>query len=152
MIPRTSDLSRPMPNATVATTILSSPHMKLFWTRRRSDADRPAWYDSACHFSGLRIFFLAECRSYHWVKVLNSENTNGVMIYFYSSLTQVFLSLSYRVVLHLAAAVALLVFFHQHTLQAGPEQRRHTNGLLPSGAVDDDGIQTTKTIAFQQGH
>lgn len=51
-----------MPNATVATTILSSPHMKLFWTRRRSDADKPAWYDSACHFRGLRIFFLAKRR------------------------------------------------------------------------------------------
>lgn len=63
MMPRTSDLSRPMPNATVATTSRSSPHMKLFWTRRRSDADKPAWYDSACHFSGLRIFFLARRRN-----------------------------------------------------------------------------------------
>ncbi|XP_010789781.1 ATP-dependent DNA helicase Q4 [Notothenia coriiceps] len=43
MMPRTSDLSRPMPNATVATTSRSSPHMKLFWTRRRSEEDKPAW-------------------------------------------------------------------------------------------------------------
>lgn len=69
----------------------------------------------------------------------------------YSTLTQLFLSLPYRVVLCLTVA-GLFVFFHQHPLQAGPEQCRHTNCLLSSGAVDDDGVQTTKTIAFQQGY
>lgn len=70
----------------------------------------------------------------------------------YSTLTQLFLSLSYRVVLCLTAAADLFVFFHHNPLQAGPEQRRHTNCLLSSGAVDDDGVQATKAIAFQQGY
>lgn len=67
----------------------------------------------------------------------------------YATLTQIFLSLSCRVVLCLTAG--LFVFFQQHPLQAGPEQRRHTSCLLSSGAVDDDGVQTTKAITFQQG-
>ena len=66
-------------------------------------------------------------------------------------LTQVFLPLCRRVDLCLAAA-ALFVFFQQHPLQAGPEQRRHTRSLLSPGAVDDDGVQTAKAVAFQQGH
>lgn len=66
--------------------------------------------------------------------------------------TQLFLSVSCRVALCLAAAVDVFVFFKQHSLQAGPEQSSHTSGLLSSGTVDDDGVQTTKTIASQQGH
>lgn len=66
-----------------------------------------------------------------------------------SSLTYRFLSVSDRVVRGLTEA-DLLVFFHQHPLQAGPEQRRHTDRLLPPGAVDDYGVETTKPITFQQ--
>lgn len=66
--------------------------------------------------------------------------------------TQIFLSLSCRVVLGLTAAAGLFVFLHQHPLQAGPEQSPHTNCLLSSGAVDDDGVQTPKTITLQQWH
>lgn len=66
------------------------------------------------------------------------------------TLTQLFLSLCFYVCL--TAAADLFVFFHQHPLQTSPEQRRHTNCLLSSGAVDDDGVQASKTIAFQQGY
>lgn len=68
------------------------------------------------------------------------------------TLTHLLLSLSCRVLLRLAVATCLVVFFHQHALQTGPEQCRHTNGLFSSGAVDNDGVQTTKTITFQQGN
>lgn len=67
-----------------------------------------------------------------------------------TGLTQLLLSVWRRVVL--AAAANLFVFFNQHSLQAGSEQSCYTGRLLSSGAVDDDGVQTTKSISFQQGH
>lgn len=60
--------------------------------------------------------------------------------------TQLLLPLSCRVGLAAEAAAA-----QQHPLQAGPEQRRHAQRLLPSGAVHDDGVQTSEALSFQQG-
>ena len=49
---RTSDLSSPMPNATVATTTCTSPDINCLCTRRLCAAVMPAWYDSTSHAGG----------------------------------------------------------------------------------------------------
>lgn len=67
----------------------------------------------------------------------------------HSNLTQVFFPLPHGVILFLTA-VDLLVLLHQHALQAGPEKCRNTNRFLSSGAIHNDGVQTSETFAFQQ--
>lgn len=84
--------------------------------------------------------------------VVSQYGINKVHLFYFIPLTQLFLSLSNGVVLGLTAAAGVFVFLQQHPLQAGPEQCRHANRLLSPGAVDNDGIQTTKAIALQQRH
>lgn len=42
-------------------------------------------------------------------------------------------------------------FLQQRSLEAGPDKRCDASRLLPPCAVDDDGVQASKTFPLQQG-